>query len=53
MGVLFTGLQQAPGWGDPRPAAVDPRQFYSIDFSVDPGQVFDIWIDDLQFLTCK
>lgn len=51
--VLFSGLQQAPGWGDPRPPSLDPRQFYSIDFSVDPGQVFDIWVDDLQFLTCK
>jgi hypothetical protein len=51
--VLFSGLQQAPGWGDPRPPSLDPRQFYTIDFSIEPGQSFDIWVDDLQFLTCK
>jgi hypothetical protein len=51
--VLFSGLQQAPGWGDPRPASLDATRLYSIDFSVEPGQVFDIWVDDLKFLTCK
>lgn len=51
--VLFSGLQQAAGWGDPRPASVDPKQFYSIDFSIDPGQNFDIYVDDIQFLACK
>lgn len=51
--VLFAGVQQAPGWGDPRPASLDAKHFYSIDFSVDPGQTFDIWVDDLQFLKCK
>lgn len=51
--VLFSGVQQAPGWGDPRPPSFDPSRMYSIDFSVGPGQTFDIWVDDLQFLKCK
>ncbi len=51
--VLFSGVQQAPGWGDPRPSALDVKHLYSIDFSVDPGQTFDIWVDDLQLLKCK
>lgn len=51
--VLFSGVQQAPGWGDPRPPALDVKHVYSIDFSIDPGQTFDIWVDDLQLLKCK
>jgi hypothetical protein len=51
--VLFAGLQQAPYWGDPRPSSIDPSRIYSIDFSVDAGQTFDIWVDDLELLKCK
>lgn len=51
--VLFSGVQQAPGWGDPRPQSLDPTRFYAIDFSIDAGQTFDIWVDDIYFLKCK
>jgi hypothetical protein len=51
--VLFSGVEQAPGWGDPRPPALDVKHLYSLDFSIDPGQVFDIWVDDLQLLKCR
>ncbi len=51
--VLFAGLQQAEGWGDPRPSSVSPNKLFSLDFTVGPGQSFDVWVDDLEFLTCK
>lgn len=52
--VLFSELQQRPGWGNPRPDHVTPDKLVSATFAV--GGVdsdFDIWIDDLQFLECK
>ncbi len=51
--VLFSGVRQAEGWGDPRPSHITVNQLFSLDFSVGPGQAFDIWIDDVRFLTCK
>lgn len=51
--VLFAGVEQIPGWGDPRPSSIDPSRIYSIDFSIDAGQTFDMWVDDLQLLKCK
>ena len=51
--VLFASLEQAPYWGDPRPAAVNPKGFYSINFAIDPGAKFDIWLDDIEFIVCK
>jgi hypothetical protein len=52
--VLFSELQQRPGWGNPRPDHVTPNQLVAGTFAV--GGVdsdFEIWIDDLQFLECK
>jgi len=52
--VLFSELQQRPGWGDPRPENVTPSKLISVTFAV--GSVesdFDIWVDDIQFLECK
>ena len=51
--VLFSELQQQVGWGDPRPAALTPSKLVSMDWSITGGQVFDLWIDDIQFLACK
>ena len=51
--VLFSEVQQQAGWGEPRPAALTPSKLVSIDWSISGGQVFDLWIDDIQFLVCK
>jgi hypothetical protein len=51
--VLFAGVEQRPGWGDPRPVSIDPSRIYSIDWSIDAGTTFDIWVDDIQLLKCK
>lgn len=52
--VLFSELQQRPGWGNPRPDHVTPSKLVAATFAV--GGVdsdFDVWLDDLQFLECK
>ncbi len=51
--VLFSSLEQAPYWGDPRPSAITPSKIYSFDFAIAPGATFDVWIDDLAFIECK
>jgi hypothetical protein len=51
--ILFSEVQQQVGWGEPRPAAVTPGKLVSIDWSIAGGQVFDLWVDDIQFLVCK
>lgn len=51
--VMFTEVRQAPYWGDPRPVALTPSKLLSIDFSVGPGQDYDIWVDDIRFLECQ
>jgi hypothetical protein len=50
--VLFSEVKQADGWGDPRPPTLTPSQLASIDFTVGPKASFELWIDDLTFLTC-
>jgi hypothetical protein len=51
--VLFSEAAQEVGWGNPRPAALSPRQLYSLDWSVGPGQTYDVWVDDIRFLSCR
>lgn len=52
--VMFWELKQAEYWGDPRPPAIVPDKLYNIDFTVGPGaEKFELWIDDLAFLTCE
>ncbi|MGC4086912.1 MAG: carbohydrate binding domain-containing protein [Polyangiaceae bacterium] len=50
--VMFAEAEQGKGWGDPRPKNVTPSQLASIDFTVGPGLNFDLWVDDVQLLTC-
>jgi endoglucanase len=50
---MFASLEQAPNWGEPRPANITPAKLYGFDFQVGPGQKFDVWIDDLAFIECK
>lgn len=51
--ILFSSVAQEPGWGDPRPPSVSPSKLVSIDWTIGPGQSYDLWIDDLVLLTCK
>jgi hypothetical protein len=50
--VLFKEMAQAPGWGLPRPPALSADKVYSLDFSIDKAQTFDLWVDELEFLEC-
>lgn len=50
--IMFADATQVPGWGDPRPKNVSPDKLASIDFSIDKGANFDLWVDDVQLLTC-
>jgi hypothetical protein len=47
--LLFNQLVQ-DGWGNIAPA-FDPTTLYSIQFNVAAGSTFDVWIDDLAFVT--
>ncbi|MBC8133007.1 MAG: hypothetical protein H7X95_08510, partial [Deltaproteobacteria bacterium] len=51
--VLFSEAAQEPHWGTPRPPTLTPSKLYSLDWSIGPGQAFDLWIDDITFLVCK
>jgi hypothetical protein len=51
--VPFSELKQEPGWGNPRPPAVDATKLSALQWQVAaPGTVFDIWIDDVTFIGC-
>jgi hypothetical protein len=51
--VKFGDLKQQDGWGDPRPPALATNQVKGLEWSIDKGQEFDLWIDDIQFIDCK
>jgi hypothetical protein len=51
--VTFSGAEQEPGWGDPRPAAVTPSKLFALNWQVGPGQSYDVWIDDVTMLDCE
>jgi hypothetical protein len=50
--IFFAELAQAPGWGDPRPESIAVDKLVNIDWSIGGGGPFDIWVDDIHFLTC-
>jgi Carbohydrate binding domain (family 11) len=50
--VSFAEMTQEPGWGD-RYAMITPSKLIAINWSVDPGRTFDVWIDDVQFYECQ
>jgi hypothetical protein len=45
-------MKQEAGWGDRSPS-ITPSKLVSINWSIGPGQAFDIWVDDLQFFVCS
>ena len=55
----FSTLQQVPGMtadaaGNSIPGSLtwDPSRLVGIQFFVNPGVTFDVWVDDLRFYTC-
>lgn len=47
--IPFADLAQI-GFGDPKPAGIDPKQVYGIQFQVEAAMMdFDYWIDDISF----
>ena len=51
--ITFSGAEQEPGWGGPRPTSVTPNKLIALNWQVGPGQTYDIWIDDVTFLDCE
>jgi hypothetical protein len=51
--VMFNEVHQQPDWGSPRPPSITPSKLVELDWSIGPGQDYDIWIDDVAFLDCK
>ncbi len=49
--VSFAEMTQEAGWGDPFPA-ITPSKLIAMNWSIEPGRVFDLWIDDIQFFDC-
>jgi hypothetical protein len=49
----FADLKQQDGWGDPRPATLAAQHVMSLDWSINAGQDFDIWVDDVKLIDCK
>lgn len=50
--ILFADTKQGDGWGAPRPPSITTDKLWSLDFAVGPGANYDIWVDDVRFLTC-
>jgi Carbohydrate binding domain (family 11) len=50
--ITFAEMKQEAGWGEPHPS-IEPSKIMSINWSVGPGQAFDLWVDDLKFFECQ
>jgi hypothetical protein len=51
--IPFRQLSQEEGWGDPRPPNVDPSRLVAVNWKIKPGNTFEFWLDDVQFLDCE
>jgi hypothetical protein len=51
--VSFSSAEQEAGWGDPRPAGVLPDKLIEMNWSIGPGNSYDIWFDDVTFVDCE
>jgi hypothetical protein len=47
--LLFSDMKQG-GWGMPQLPALVPSELQALQFSVDPNETFDLWIDDVAFV---
>jgi hypothetical protein len=50
--VSFAEMKQEPGWGDQYPM-ITPSKLIALNWSIEPGRTFDVWIDDVQFFQCQ
>jgi hypothetical protein len=51
--VSFAEVKQEPGWGEPY-AALTPSKLIALNWAVKQlGKDFDLWIDDVQLVSCK
>jgi hypothetical protein len=48
--VKFSDLAQE-GWGQAVATGFDAKNVYAVHFQVTKGSTFDVWVDDLYFLT--
>jgi endoglucanase len=51
--VAFADAKQLSGWGSPQPSSIDKSKLYGLQFQVnDPGQSYDLYVDDVKFVGC-
>jgi hypothetical protein len=50
--IPFAEMTQEAGWGDKVPA-ITPSKIISINWSIGPGQAYDLWLDDIVFFVCQ
>ena len=51
--ISFADMRQLSGWGAPHPPRINEKKIYGVQWQVNqPGAVFDIAIDDVEFI-CK
>lgn len=51
--IPFSEMSQMKGWGSPKKSEITSGKIYGVQFQVnDPGQKYDIWIDNVQFTGC-
>jgi hypothetical protein len=51
--LAFGDLRQLEGWGSPRPPSLNTTKVKHMEWSVDQGEKFDFWLDDIKLLACK
>lgn len=49
--ILFAELKQGAGWGEPRPSLTTDK-LWNLDWSIEKGGKFGVWLDDVQFIVC-
>jgi hypothetical protein len=47
----FSEMTQEKGWGDPQ-KSITPGKLIAINWSIGPGQLYDLWVDDIAFFEC-
>jgi endoglucanase len=51
--IPFSSMKQDKTWGSPHPDSIDPATIYGVQFQFNqPGQPFDMWLDDIEFTGC-
>jgi endoglucanase len=50
--VTWNELSQQPNWGDPRPKTITVGKIKNIEWAVNQGVEFDVFVDDVRFIEC-